>query len=141
MRNAREANVSVVILKKPDLVLLVKEEAEWKKFPRRKFFKPSKWGLPNGGKEPGESEVEAAIRETKEETGFLIEVDPKIRIIEYKEDYVSLTFLGHIVGGKMRTRSKEIVACNWFSLSSLPQDMYSSHRRRLSQLLKELVHS
>jgi len=124
----KDVNVNVVILKNSSQVLLVKNIARWKEFSStgKKFFKPSKWGMPNGKKEPGENE-----------TGFLVEIEPSIRIEYDAGDHLNVTFLGRIVGGEMKIPLEEIIDCKWFFIHSLPL-MYSSHWRRLRQLLEEL---
>jgi len=135
----KDVNVNVVILKNSSQVLLVKNIARWKEFSStgKKFFKPSKWGMPNGKKEPGENETETAVREAGEKTGFLVEIEPSIRIEYDAGDHLNVTFLGRIVGGEMKIPLEEIIDCKWFFIHSLPL-MYSSHWRRLRQLLEEL---
>jgi 8-oxo-dGTP pyrophosphatase MutT (NUDIX family) len=41
------------------------------------------WGLPKGGREPGESDEEAALREVREETGFNASVVGALSPITY----------------------------------------------------------
>lgn len=53
--------------------------------PRRQFLlmkHPTRWDLPKGHIEAGESEIDCALRETQEETGFMPEqmrIDPDFR--------------------------------------------------------------
>ena len=59
------------------------------------------WMIPGGGLEGNENEADCCIRETEEETGYLIEVSPCIlRIDEYYEKwrYVSFYFKGTVIG-------------------------------------------
>lgn len=136
------ANVGVVIVRtnqnipnQPQL-LLVKNKAKWKEINGKKFFKPSKWGLPNGKREPGESVVKAAVREVEEETGYRVWLDREVSVAEKAGDHLNITFLGQIVGERKKTMDEGILACEWFSLGQLP-DMYRSHQRRIISLLKK----
>jgi len=57
--------VAVLDKNKRILLLLRSKESRWM---------PSKWGLPGGKVEPGESAKEAVVRETNEETTLDIEI-------------------------------------------------------------------
>lgn len=81
------------------------------------------WSLPKGHMEAGETEIQTALRELKEETGLTAWIDPKARAaVEYP---VSLTekkqvvfFLGE-VSGIPRVRQGEIEAFRWVKAESL----------------------
>lgn len=138
--DGKGVNVGVVIFNGIGIsrILLVKNKAEWKEIKGKRFFKPSRWGLPNGRKEPGESIIAAAVREVEEETGLVVRIEPKVKITEDAGDHLNIAFLGQVVGGKMRRHSEEIIACDWFSVGGLPKNMYHSHQRRLSKLLRKM---
>jgi len=75
------------------------------------------WALPGGGMDPGESIAQAAVRETKEETGMDIEVVGVIglytnpnHVIAYDDGEVrqqfSVCFTTRLVGGQLATSSE-----------------------------------
>ena len=75
------------------------------------------WALPGGGMDPGESIAQAAVRETKEETGMDIAVVGVIglytnpnHVIAYDDGEVrqqcSVCFTTRLVGGQLATSSE-----------------------------------
>lgn len=89
------------------------------------------WLVPGGAIDPGETPAEAAVRETKEETGLDIVVDRLIGVwggtpdhhIVYPNgdvvDYVMATFGGRVVGGDLRPDPEEFEELRWFRLDEL----------------------
>lgn len=97
------------------------------------------WNLPGGGLEKGESPWQGAIRETKEETGFDVEIDRLIGIY-YKPDQeeISFSFLCKIVKGKI-TLNDEADKIEYFNLEEIPENISPKQIERIKDALKGQV--
>ena len=106
------------------------------------------WALPGGAQDLGESVVEAARREVREETGIDVEVtglsgiysDPR-HVIAYDDGEVrqefSLCFHAKPVGGNLRPSSESREA-RWVSPDTLPGlKIDPSMRLRVTHALKQ----
>ncbi len=90
-------------------------------------YKPG-WHLPGGGIDPPEEPGHAAVRELREETGYVVLSPPKLLGIfsnptaATKRDYVTLFTSNEFVKPQEDTRrSLEIGEVSWFSINQLPQ--------------------
>lgn len=77
----------------------------------------NRWALPGGGMDPGESIAQAAVRETKEETGMDVQVTGVVglytnpnHVIAYDDGEVrqqfSVCFTTDLIGGQLATSSE-----------------------------------
>lgn len=103
---------SAILIKKEDRFLLVQENGK---------HAHGLWNWPQGKVEYGETIEQAAVRETKEETGLNIKI---IRPIGILKDTFSDTkelhiFLGKIDSGLIHVPKEEILQAQWFTYQQI----------------------
>ena len=102
------------------------------------------WDFPKGHVEEGETEVETAIREVKEETNIDVEVDEKYRYsTKYspKEDVIKevIYFLARNISDNKQAQLEEVSEVNWFEFNeAIKQITFNNSRDILIQLKKDL---
>jgi ADP-ribose pyrophosphatase YjhB (NUDIX family) len=98
------------------------------------------WILPSGGVEDGESLAQAAIRETKEETGLEVELTRLVgaysRLGSWWDGYMVL-FAAKPVGGEIKCQEGETIAVEWFAFDELPSPLSLGHKRRIQDAIED----
>ncbi|MBM3151422.1 MAG: NUDIX domain-containing protein [Chloroflexi bacterium] len=96
------------------------------------------WILPSGGVEDGESVAQAAIRETKEETGLDVELIQLVGIysrLGYMPGVHAALFTAKPVGGEIKCQEGETVAVEWFAFDDIPSPLSIGHKRRIEDAI------
>lgn len=121
-------SAAVIVLNKQNEILLIKG-------PRRG------WEMPGGQVEEGESLKDAAIRETKEESGIDIEITKFCGVFQNVSDCICNTlFLGTPVGGEPTT-SSESLEVGFFPINeALEMVTWKNFRQRIEYCLTEKLH-
>jgi ADP-ribose pyrophosphatase YjhB (NUDIX family) len=98
------------------------------------------WCLPSGGVEFGEPVADAALRETREETGLDIRLTRLVGVysrIGAIPDIHAVHFSAVAIGGELRTQAGETLDVQYFPVDDLPSEMIFGHKRRILDSLVE----
>ncbi len=89
------------------------------------------WNLPGGNLEKGELPTEAAVRETKEETGLKIKIKELVGVYgKPHRDELAFVFLGKVKGGKLK-KTREADKHRFFKLNKIPENTVPKHVERV----------
>ena len=103
------------------------------------------WDFPKGHVEDGETEVETAIREVKEETNIDVEVNEEYRYsTKYspKEDVIKevIYFLARNISNNRQAQLEEVSEVKWFEFNdAIKQITFDNSREILIQLKKVVI--
>ena len=101
------------------------------------------WGFPKGHMEVGETEVETAIREVKEETNLDVEINENKRYtVEYITDRNThkevVFFIAKKISGDEKYQESEITAMKWMNFDDAMKTItYDNTKKLFSNILKE----
>ena len=90
------------------------------------------WDLPGGRVEEGENLTTCAIRESIEETGYIVDVYKKIGEY-YRPQFndIQHIYLGKVVGGQEIKDGDETDKIKWFKVNELPLFMVPHRREQI----------
>jgi len=102
--------VGAVIIREREILMV--QEAKEKCY--------GQWNFPAGHLDEGEHIFDAVRRETKEETGYDVELKSLVQIFSSKNERPQLMFFGcDVVGGEIKFDTSEILDVQWLPLDKL----------------------
>jgi len=93
----------------------------------KQFKNDAGWGIPKGRMEAGETYTEAAVRETREETGVDIQIItqlPHVIIVRKNYKKIVVPFLATQIGDAEPVcdhKNSEVADVRWFDMGTLPE--------------------
>ena len=97
-------------MKKVTFCLVENDEGKILMVQRGYGRKKGKWSLPGGFVDRGESRKRAAYRETREETGIIVEITHRLFTSRSRE---SAIFAGRPMGGRLKFQHRECLDVQW----------------------------
>ncbi len=111
----RKVCVGAVVVQSDEVLLLRRAHAPY----------ASAWGLPAGYVEIDETPAEAAVRETREETGLAVAVGPLLGVYPFDDDPrgagLLLVYLARLISGDLRMGDEG--EARWTPLDALPANL------------------
>jgi len=111
-------------------ILLVKASYRWR------------WGMPGGLMDAGESPADAAVRETREETGLIIDlISEPLVIVETSMQRVNFIYDAVPTPGAdpdaLQPQASEILELGWFATDDLPATIPDDYEKILLRQASE----
>lgn len=98
------------------------------------------WALPGGHIDAGETAMNCAIREAKEETGLTVGIGWLVALhyVDFNDGHL-MVFAGHVIGGELKTQTDETIDAAWFPVDALPGRIVSSHIVRVKNAANRIT--
>lgn len=102
------------------------------------------WGFPKGHMEAGETEIDTAKREVKEEVGMEVDIDTSKRyelnyIIDNEIDKTSVFYLATTENSKITKQQSEVELAKWCSFEeTLDMLTFDDWKEMFKKVLKDL---
>jgi ADP-ribose pyrophosphatase YjhB (NUDIX family) len=96
------------------------------------------WILPSGGVEDGESLAQAAVRETKEETGLDVELTRLVGVYSWLGNWspgYRVVFAAKHIGGEIKCQEGETIDVKWFAFDEVPNPLSAGQKRRIEDAI------
>lgn len=122
------------------MAVVLSEERQKVLLLRREIF--ILWDLPGGGIDKAETPAHAAVRECREETGYVIELDGALGTYLHpsvygRGDQLTYAFRGHMVGGTARGLGLETFGVHWCPIDRLPRGLQPLQRQMIADALSD----
>jgi ADP-ribose pyrophosphatase YjhB (NUDIX family) len=105
-----------------------------------RFSKPhERWGLPGGLLERGESPMDGARREVREETGLSVEEVVPLQVSTHGP-YLNIVFVCYVTQATIQLQTTELTGWQWCDPATVDLPMREHHLRAV-RLTAEQVHS
>lgn len=118
--------------------------------------RPGGWVVPGGTVEPGEAIEAGAVREAREESGLVVELERPLAAMRFRAvspsegsmEFFHVTYLAHAIGGELKPQmTEEIDDAAWYSMEEIEKIVSSGRFRpdhpfdhEVLRALREYIH-